>query len=131
MNPGPEADRVLLVHMCDCLDRIFECTNAEHSRFDASCLVRDAVIRNAQTAESSQHFSSEIQGVEPNGCWAAERPTDPTHCGQEGERWFRSGQNVCAAGCHLGEPLQGRAMKRHRKLKQDHVFDPFCFARIL
>ena len=49
MNPGPEADRVLLTHMRDCLDRILEYTNAERSRFDASCLVQDAVIRNLQT----------------------------------------------------------------------------------
>ena len=54
MNPGPEPDRVLLAHTRDCLDRILEYTNAERSRFDASRLVQDAVIRNLQTlAESS------------------------------------------------------------------------------
>jgi len=48
---------VLLAHMLDCLDRILEDTNAERSRFDASRLVQDAVIRNLQTlAESSQRF---------------------------------------------------------------------------
>ena len=70
MNPGPEADRVLLAHMRDCLDRILEYTNAERARFDASRLVPDAVIRNLQTlAESSQRLSSEIKGTEPQIPW--------------------------------------------------------------
>lgn len=49
MNPGPEADRVLLAHMRDCLDRIIEYTHSERVRFDSSRLVQDAVIRNLQT----------------------------------------------------------------------------------
>ena len=70
MNPGPEADRVLLAHMRDGLDRILEYTNAERSRFEASRLVQDAVIRNLQTlAESSQRLSSEIKGTEPQIPW--------------------------------------------------------------
>lgn len=46
MKPSPEADRVLLAHMRDCLDRIGEYTNAERARFDTSRLVQDAVIHN-------------------------------------------------------------------------------------
>jgi len=70
VNPGPEAERVLLAHMRDCLDRILEHTNAERSRFDASRLVQDAVIRNLQTlAESSQRLSSQIKGTEPQIPW--------------------------------------------------------------
>ena len=70
MNLGPEADRVLLAHMRDCLDRIREYTNAERARFDASRLVQDAVIRNLQTlAESSQRLSGEIKGTEPQIPW--------------------------------------------------------------
>ena len=70
MSPGPEADRVLLAHMRDCLDRIVEYTGGERSRFDASRLVQDAVIRNLQTlAESSQRLSSEIRGTEPLIPW--------------------------------------------------------------
>lgn len=61
---------MLLAHMRDCLDRIIEYTNAERSRFDASRLVQDAVIRNLQTlAESSQRLSSEIKGTEPQIPW--------------------------------------------------------------
>ena len=70
MSPGPEADRVLLAHMRDCLGRILEYANAERARFDASRLVQDAVIRNLQTlAESSQRLSSEIKGTEPQIPW--------------------------------------------------------------
>jgi uncharacterized protein with HEPN domain len=70
VNPGLEADRVLLAHMRDCLDRILEYTNAERARFDASRLVQDAVIRNLQTlAESSQRLSTEIKGTEPQIPW--------------------------------------------------------------
>lgn len=47
VNPGPEADRVLLAPMRDCLDRIAEYANAERTRFDASRLVQDAVNRMA------------------------------------------------------------------------------------
>jgi uncharacterized protein with HEPN domain len=70
VNPGPEADRVLLAHMRDCLDRICEYTNSERARFETSRLVQDAVIRNLQTvAESSQRLSSEIKGTEPQIPW--------------------------------------------------------------
>lgn len=70
MNLGLEADRVLLAHMRDCLDGILEYTNSERSRFDASRLVQDAVIRNLQTlAESSQRLSNEIKSAEPQIPW--------------------------------------------------------------
>ena len=66
MTPGPEADRVLLAHMRDCLHRIREYTNGERMRFDASSLVQDAVIRNLQTlTESSQRLSDELKATEP------------------------------------------------------------------
>jgi len=70
VNPGLEADRVLLAHMRDCMERILEYTNAERARFDASRLVQDAVIRNLQTlAESSQRLTTEIKGTEPQIPW--------------------------------------------------------------
>jgi uncharacterized protein with HEPN domain len=70
VKPSPEADRVLLSHMRDCLDRILEYTNAERSRFEASRLVQDAVIRNLQTlTESSQRLSDEIKSSEPQMPW--------------------------------------------------------------
>ncbi|MEY2689712.1 MAG: hypothetical protein RL375_3911 [Pseudomonadota bacterium] len=70
MRPGPESDRVLLAHMRDCLDRIDNYAGAERSRFDASRLVQDAVIRNLQTlAESSQRLSVDIKSTEPQIPW--------------------------------------------------------------
>ena len=56
--------------MRDCLSRVLEYTNGERSRFEASRLVQDAVIRNLQTlAESSQRLSSEIKGTHPQVPW--------------------------------------------------------------
>lgn len=70
MKPSFSADRVLLVHMRECMDRILEYTNAERSLFEASRLVQDAVIRNLQTlAESSQRLSSEIKDTESRIPW--------------------------------------------------------------
>lgn len=70
MKPGPEADRVLLAHMRECLDRIREYTNADRTRFETSRLVQDAVLRNLQIlAESSQRLSSEIKGTEQQIPW--------------------------------------------------------------
>jgi uncharacterized protein with HEPN domain len=70
VNPSPEADRVLLSHMRECLDRIAEYTNAERARFEASRLVQDAVIRNLQIlTESSQRLSDEIKRSEPQIPW--------------------------------------------------------------
>jgi uncharacterized protein with HEPN domain len=70
VNPGPQADRVLLAHMRDCLDRIEEFTGNQRARFESSRLVQDAVIRNLQTlTESSQRLSSEIKGTEPQIPW--------------------------------------------------------------
>lgn len=70
VKPGPEADRVLLEHMRDWLNRIAEDTKAERSCFEASRLVQDAVIRNLQTlVERSQRLSIEIKTTEPQIPW--------------------------------------------------------------
>ena len=70
VTPGPDADRVLLAQMRDCLDRIREHTDGERARFDASRLVQDAVIRNLQTlADSSQRLSTEIKATKVQIPW--------------------------------------------------------------
>ena len=70
MSPGTEADRVLLAHMRDGLNRIHDYTQAERARFDSSRLVQDAVVRNLQTlTESSQRLSDEIKATEPQIPW--------------------------------------------------------------
>lgn len=56
--------------MRDCVDRIREYTHGEFTRFEASRLVQDAVIRNLQTlTESSQRLSGEIKATEPQIPW--------------------------------------------------------------
>ena len=70
MTPGPEADRVRLAHMCECIERICEYTAGEPSRFEASRLVQDAGIRNPQTlTRPSQRLSDEIQASAPLMPW--------------------------------------------------------------
>lgn len=70
MTPGPEADRVLLAHMGECIERIREYTAGDRSRFEVSRLVQDAVIRNLQTlTESSQRLSDDIKATEPQVPW--------------------------------------------------------------
>ncbi len=70
MTPGPEADRLLLAHMQECLLRIAEYTAGGRSHFEASRLVQDAVMRNLQTlTESSQRLSQGIRDTEANIPW--------------------------------------------------------------
>lgn len=70
MTAGPEADPVLLAHMAECIERIREYTAGDRSRFEASRLVQDAVIRNLQTlTESSQRLSDRIKATEPQTPW--------------------------------------------------------------
>lgn len=57
MTPEPDTDRVLLVHMSECIERIRDYTAGERSRFDESRMVQDVVVRNLQTlTESSQRI---------------------------------------------------------------------------
>ena len=70
MIAGPAADRLLLRHMGECIDRIREYTAGDRFRFEASRLVQDAVIRNLQTlTESSQRLSDEVKATEPQVPW--------------------------------------------------------------
>lgn len=70
MKPGPYADRVLLAHVRECLQRIDEYTGRERSRFVNAKLVQDAAIRNLQTlTESSQRLSDDSKAAEPRMPW--------------------------------------------------------------
>ena len=53
MIPGPEADRVLLAHMRECLHRIREYTAGDRAHFESSRLVQDATLRNLQALTES------------------------------------------------------------------------------
>ena len=54
MKPGHEADRLYLVHMLECIDRVSDYVGDDETLFRSSRLVQDAVLRNLQVlAESS------------------------------------------------------------------------------
>lgn len=56
--------------MGECIERIREYAAGDRSRFEASRLVQDAVIRNLQTlTESSQRLSDDIKATEPQVPW--------------------------------------------------------------
>ena len=56
--------------MGECIERIREYTAGDRSRFEASRLVQDAVVRNLQTlTESSQRLSDDIKATEPQVPW--------------------------------------------------------------
>ena len=72
MKPGPEADKLYIAHMLECIDRIMEYTGQDEERFRSSRLIQDAVIRNLQTmAESSQRLSPETLANAPDVSWRA------------------------------------------------------------
>ena len=72
MKPSLEADKVYLVHMPECAGRIDEYVGGDETRFRASRLVQDAVVRNLQTlAESSQRLTDAIKASEPDVPWRA------------------------------------------------------------
>ena len=72
MNAGGEADRVLLDHIRECIERIQEYTGQERSVFFESHLVQDAVMRNLQTlAESTQRLSEASKDDEQDVPWRA------------------------------------------------------------
>ncbi|WP_418219888.1 DUF86 domain-containing protein [Candidatus Thiodictyon syntrophicum] len=72
MKPARDADRVLLAHIRECIERIVEYTGGDRSIFIASRLVQDAVVRNLQTlAESTQRLSDSLKTAEPGVPWRA------------------------------------------------------------
>jgi uncharacterized protein with HEPN domain len=56
--------------MRECIERIREYTADDRSRFEASRLVQDAVVRNLHTlTESSQRLSEDMKATEPQVPW--------------------------------------------------------------
>lgn len=55
-------DRIYLLHIRECLDRIKKYTASGRNRFLSDTLIQDGVIRNLQTlAESSQRLSDVLK----------------------------------------------------------------------
>jgi uncharacterized protein with HEPN domain len=72
MKQSPEADKVYLAHMLECIARVVEYAGNDEAGFRASRLVQDAVVRNLQTlAESSQRLTEDIKATEPATPWRA------------------------------------------------------------
>ena len=73
MQQGPEADKIYVAHMLECIDRVLAYTENGQEVFMQSSLVQDAVIRNLQTmAESSQRLSEPTKSLTPQTPWRAE-----------------------------------------------------------
>jgi len=63
-------DRVYLLHILDCIQRIEEDTVDGRERFLTTHTLQDAVLRNLQTlSESSQRLSQETKGRHPEVEW--------------------------------------------------------------
>lgn len=71
MKTSRAADRVLLLHIRECIKRIGEYTQGRSTTFFASALVQDAVVRNLQTlAESTQRLSETSKQHQKHVPWA-------------------------------------------------------------
>ncbi len=56
-------DRLYLIHMQECMERVISYTSDGREKFMTSTLIQDAVLRNLQTmAESSQRLSNDLKG---------------------------------------------------------------------
>jgi uncharacterized protein with HEPN domain len=72
MRQGPEADKIYVAHMLECIDRVLAYTESGQEVFMQSSMVQDAVIRNLQTmAESSQRLSEPTKSLSPHTPWRA------------------------------------------------------------
>ncbi len=70
MKPGSPSDRVLLVHVRECIERVREDTGDRRTAFLDLRLVQDAVVRNLQMlAESTQRLSEPPKVTEPDVPW--------------------------------------------------------------
>ncbi len=63
-------DRLYVVHIRECIERIEEYTGDGKDRFLSTSLVQDAVLRNLQTmAESTQRLSASLKAAHPEAPW--------------------------------------------------------------
>ena len=63
-------DRLYLIHMQECMQRILDYTKDGRQQFMQSTLIQDAVLRNLQTmAESSQRLSIDLKEARPEIEW--------------------------------------------------------------
>ncbi len=65
-------DRLYLIHIKECLDRIDRYSAEGRAEFFANTMVHDAIVRNLQTfAESTQRLSNATKQKKPEVDWRA------------------------------------------------------------
>jgi uncharacterized protein with HEPN domain len=65
-------DRLYLVYIRECIDRIEKYTATGRAAFNSDTLIQDAVLRNFHTlAESTQRLSSALKARHPEVDWQA------------------------------------------------------------
>ena len=70
MKPDPVSDRVLLMHILDCIEQVRHYTGGGRETFFNSRMIQDAVLRNLQIlAESSQRLSEDSKATQPDIPW--------------------------------------------------------------
>jgi uncharacterized protein with HEPN domain len=63
-------DRLYLIHMGECIDRIERYTASGKAAFQADTLIQDGVLRNLHTlTESSQRLSDTLKAAHPEVEW--------------------------------------------------------------
>ncbi|HSJ59201.1 MAG TPA: DUF86 domain-containing protein [Anaerolineae bacterium] len=63
-------DRLYLIYILECLDRIDRYTSSGRDAFFSDTMVQDAVLRNLHTlSESTQRLSDELKGKHPKVDW--------------------------------------------------------------
>jgi len=70
VTPTSESDRLMLMHILDCIQQIWEYTENSREAFFGSQMVQDATVRNLQVlAESTQRLSESIRAIRPDIPW--------------------------------------------------------------
>ncbi|MEJ2690906.1 MAG: DUF86 domain-containing protein [Deltaproteobacteria bacterium] len=64
-------DRLYLVHISECIERINRFVSSGKESFMTSDLIQGAVLRNLQVmAESTQRLSDSLKAKKPEGAWS-------------------------------------------------------------
>jgi uncharacterized protein with HEPN domain len=63
-------DRLYLIHIGECIERIELYTASGQTAFQRDTLIQDAVLRNLHTlTESTQHMSDALKAAHPEVAW--------------------------------------------------------------
>jgi uncharacterized protein with HEPN domain len=70
MKRDPEADRLLLTHILQCIENVEQDVQGQRDRLTGNRTIRDAVLRNLQIlAESTQRLSDSTKTKAPEIPW--------------------------------------------------------------